>query len=93
MRDVLNGGSGSETGTLIGAIYDSAKGSSSRLSGATVTLSNGKKVTTGSDGIFRFQIAPGNYSYTVSKSGYKSGSASRSVQANTTVWGSVGLRK
>ena len=93
VRDVLNGGNGSETGTLIGAVYDSAKGSSSRLSGATVTLSNGQKVTTGSDGIFRFQIAPGTYSYTISKSGYKSGSASRSVQANATVWGSVGLSK
>ncbi|WP_372365282.1 N-acetylmuramoyl-L-alanine amidase [Candidatus Uabimicrobium sp. HlEnr_7] len=93
VRNILNGGSGNETGTLIGAVYDSAKGSSVRLSGATVTLNNGKKIVTGSDGVFRFQIKPGTYNYTISKSGYKTSSASRSVQANETTWGSVGLSK
>ena len=79
------------SGTLIGAVYDSNKGSSARLSGATITLSNGSKQTTGSDGIFRFQLSPGNYSYTVSKSGYKSNSTSRTVASGETVWGSIGL--
>ena len=79
------------TGTLMGAIYDNSKGTGYRLSGATVTLNNGKKATTGSDGIFRFEVAPGSYNYSISKSGYKSASASRSVKANETTWGSVGL--
>ncbi|WP_372365722.1 N-acetylmuramoyl-L-alanine amidase [Candidatus Uabimicrobium sp. HlEnr_7] len=79
------------TGTLIGAVYDSNKGSSARLGGATVTLSSGTKQTTGSDGIFRFQVSPGTYSYTVSKSGYKSNSSSRAVGSGETVWGSLGL--
>lgn len=79
------------TGTLIGAVYDKNQGTGSRISGAVVTLSNGQKATTGSDGIFRFDISAGNYSYTISKSGYKSGSSSKYVPANETTWGSVGI--
>ena len=88
-----NGGGGNENGTLIGAIYELSKGTSARLSGAKVTLSNGQSTTTGSDGVYRFQVKPGSYNITVSKSGFKKGYASREVTSNNTTWGSVGLNR
>lgn len=83
------------TGRLRGAIYDGARdmnASGNRLSGATVRLSNGLSVTTGSDGMYLFNVAPGNYTVTASKGGWSTVSVSRAVTANADAWGSIGLR-
>jgi N-acetyl-anhydromuramyl-L-alanine amidase AmpD len=82
------------TGTLRGTVfvYNPADPSdmSQRLGGATVTV-NGQTQTTPADGNWLFTLPPGTYTVSVSKAGYLSNTATRTVTAGATVWGSVGL--
>ena len=79
-------------GFLTGVVYRSPS-ASNRIAGARVTLSGGKTTTTDASGHFRFEVHPGTYTVTASRSGYVSGSATRQVRANQTVWAGVGLHK
>ena len=83
------------TGKVRGAIYDVAhpmSDSNNRLSGALVTLSNGAHTTTGSTGMYVFDVAPGDYTVTVSKAGWSTERAARHVSANADSWASIALR-
>lgn len=75
------------TGVLIGAIYTGGD-SSNRVAGATVTVS-GQTVTTGSNGIYQFNLAPGSYTATVTRAGFSTASVTRTVVANAQTWGSM----
>ncbi|MGV3622108.1 MAG: N-acetylmuramoyl-L-alanine amidase [Archangium sp.] len=75
------------TGVLIGAIYTGGN-PSNRVAGATVTV-NGQSVTTGSNGIYQFNLAPGSYTATASKAGFSMASVTRTVVANAQEWGSM----
>ena len=58
-------------GTLSGVVTDSSTGNP--ISGAAVTV-NGVSVSTGADGSYSIELAPGNYTVTASKDGYESSS-------------------
>ncbi len=74
-------------GTLTGAIYQ--KGDpNNRVSGAVVTAA-GKSVTTGADGLYEFNLAPGSYTATVKRTGYSSATVTRTVTAGAKIWGSM----
>lgn len=92
VRNYINGGGGSK-GTLIGVIYDAAQGTQAKISGATVKLNTGNTATTGSDGLYSFELTPGTYKIEVKKTGYQTGNASETVIEGQTVWESVGLKK
>ncbi len=82
------------TGTIQGVVFDAKDPSmKTRISGATVTLSNGKKTTTNSLGAFTFVVPAGTYKETASKTGYKTNTRSVTVIANKTIWASIGLHK
>ncbi len=77
------------TAKLIGVV---TKGTSTRVSGATVRLSNGRSTTTNASGVYTFTgLSPGTYTITATKSGVGTGSTSRSVTNGTETWGSVKL--
>ncbi|MEW5742998.1 MAG: N-acetylmuramoyl-L-alanine amidase [Myxococcota bacterium] len=82
------------TGTLRGTVfvYNPANPSdmSQRIAGATVTV-NGQSQTTPADGNWLFTLPPGTYTVSVSKAGYQNNSATRTVTAGQTIWGSVGM--
>jgi hypothetical protein len=75
------------TGVLIGAIYTGGS-TSNRVAGATVTVGS-QSVTTGTDGLYQFTLAPGSYTATVSKSGFGSNTVTRTVTAGAQTWGSM----
>lgn len=75
------------SGTLIGLIYQGGS-SANRVAGATVTVA-GQSVTTGSDGLYQFTLAPGVYTATVTKAGFGTTSVSRTVAAGAQAWGSM----
>lgn len=75
------------TGVLIGAIYTGGN-SANRVAGATVTVGS-QSVTTGTDGLYQFTLAPGSYTATVTKSGFSSTSVTRTVVAGSQTWGSM----
>ncbi len=77
------------TGVLIGAIYTGGD-TNNRVAGVTVTL-GGQSVTTGTDGLFQFTLAPGSYTATASKAGFASASVTRTVTAGAQAWGSMEL--
>ncbi len=77
----------SQNGKLTGIIYQGGS-SANRVGGAVVSV-NGQSVTTAADGLYEFQLAPGTYTVNVTKSGYSSNSAVRTVAASATVWGSM----
>ena len=82
------------TGTLRGTVfvYNPADPAdmSQRIAGATVTVGS-QAATSGSDGSWSFSLPPGTYTVTVTKAGYMTNSATRTVTAGATIWGSVGL--
>ncbi|MFO0594928.1 MAG: N-acetylmuramoyl-L-alanine amidase [Myxococcaceae bacterium] len=82
------------TGVLRGKIfaYNAADPTNMNvaITGATVTA-GGQTQTTAADGAYLFNLAPGTYTVNVTKSGYVANQVSRTVAANATVWGSVGL--
>lgn len=88
-----NGGGNDETGKLVGVIYNASEGTSSKISGAVVKLSSGHSMTTGTDGLYSFQIKVGTYQITVQKTGYQSASSSDTVKTGETTWESIGLKK
>lgn len=81
------GGGTAGNGTLIGAIYTGGA-STNRVAGATVVV-GGESVVTGADGIYRFELAPGTYTATVSKAGFGGASVTRAVTSGTQAWGSM----
>lgn len=58
-------------GVIAGTVTDASTGDP--ISGANVTA-NGVSVSTGADGSYSIELAPGNYTVTVSKDGYESSS-------------------
>ncbi len=85
---LVNGTTSTPTsGKLTGAIYQKGN-TNDRVAGAVVTVA-GKSVTTGTDGLYEFVLAPGTYTASVAKAGYSSNSVSRVVTAGTTIWGSM----
>ncbi|GAA1558498.1 S8 family serine peptidase [Kribbella lupini] len=52
------------------------------LAGVTVALPNGRKVTTDAAGNFELRVAPGNYTITLSRFGYRSTTAAAKVRAD-----------
>jgi hypothetical protein len=79
------------TGTLQGVVYigtDTAQ----RLPGATVKLNTGATATArAGDAYWSFELNPGDYTVTVSASGYTTRSRTCTVTAGGAVWCSVGL--
>lgn len=75
------------TGVLTGVIYSNGN-SANRVAGAQVTV-NGQSVTTPADGTYTFNLTPGSYTASVSKTGFGTNSVTRTVTANATVWGSM----
>lgn len=82
-----------ETGTLTGVIYHGSDNSNlaNRIEGATVKLNTGEEVVSGTNGLYSFNLTPGEYTVTASKDGFKSASVTRQVTAATTIWGSIQL--
>lgn len=82
------------TGTLRGKIFlvnpADASDMSTAVSGATVRIGT-QTFTTGADGMYLANLAPGTWEVKASKTGYQDATLSRAVTANTTTWGSVGL--
>lgn len=82
------------TGTLRGKIYAfnpaDAADMSVAITGAVVSVGS-QTVTTAADGNYLFTLPPGNYSVSVTKSGYQNNSVSRAVSSGAVTWGSVGL--
>lgn len=74
-------------GTLIGVIYQGGS-SANRVAGAVVSV-NGQTLTTGADGLYQFQLPPGSYTASVTKSGYGTASVTRAVTSGTQTWGSM----
>jgi len=75
------------TGVLLGAIYTSGN-AASRVAGAVVTVGS-QTVTTGVDGLYQFTVPAGSYTASVSKAGFGSNTATRTVVAGAQVWGSM----
>ena len=77
-------------GWIKGVVYK-APDLSARISGAKVKLNTGQTATSDSTGSWAFQVAPGSYTVTVTKAGYKTGTSSGTVAAGQDTWASVGL--
>lgn len=75
------------TGVLIGAIYTGGS-TSNRVAGATVKV-GAQTVTTGTDGVYQFNLAPGSYTATVTKSGFSTATVTRTVTSGAQAWGSM----
>lgn len=82
----------STVGTLTGVIYEGAN-TSARISGATVKVAGGATDISDSVGGYSFNLPPGTYTVTATKSGYVSASVTRTVTAGQTIWGSISLTK
>lgn len=79
-------------GVYRGSVYDARQPDFSvRLGGSTVTLSNGDRVVTNDQGEFIFNVAPGQYTATAELNGWESNFTQRTVVADATIWGSIGL--
>lgn len=83
-------GSTPAKGWLKGVVYK-APNLTARIPGAKVTLNTKHTATTDSNGYWAFQLSPGQYTATATKAGYKPNSSTRTVVANTDIWGSIGL--
>jgi hypothetical protein len=63
-----------------------------RLTGATVTCSNGEQVTVrASDAFWSFELDPGLYTFTAESAGFASASRELMVTLGDVTWGSIGL--
>lgn len=83
---------GPTLGKLRGVLYDAVKGTSARVAGATVALSDGRFTTTSSTGAFSFALKAGTYSYAATAPGFHANSLKRTVPSTGEIWGSIGLR-
>lgn len=77
------------TGVLTGAIYTGGD-LNNRVAGATVTVGS-QSLTTGTDGVYQFTLAPGSYTATASKAGFAPATVTRTVTAGAQAWGSMEL--
>lgn len=77
-------------GTLRGVVYE-APDLAKRIAGATVQVMGGPSAVADANGAWEFQLPPGTYTVTASKTGWVSASSTRTVTAGQTVWGSIGL--
>jgi N-acetyl-anhydromuramyl-L-alanine amidase AmpD len=87
MALVTGSGSTTTTGVFTGVIY-SGGNTANLVAGAQVSA-GGQTVVTAADGLFTFTLPPGSYTATVTKAGYTSNTATRTVTANATIWGSM----
>jgi hypothetical protein len=80
-------------GTLKGVIYHGSDNSNlnNRITGAIVKLSTGEEIQSGENGVYSFDLAPAQYTVTVSKSGFRAASLTREVTSGNTIWGSIEL--
>lgn len=92
VKNYISGGT-EEKGKLVGVIYDAVQGTNAKISGATVKLNTGASMTTGTDGLYSFELPSGTYQISVQKSGYQTAQSSDTVTANNTTWESMGLKK
>jgi len=77
-------------GRLLGAVYENPS-TASRIGGASVrVVGTSLSATTGSDGMWRFEVADGTYTVEASKSGYGTARHTCTVAGGDT-WCSVGL--
>ncbi len=81
-----------KTGLVRGAVYVSGN-LANRIDGAVVRVSNGMKQTTLTNGLYDFSLPVGTYTITASAPGFAPASVNRTITANTTIWGSIGLKR
>lgn len=79
-------------GTLRGLVYEGTN-TAARLSGVTVQVTGGPRVTTGTDGVYEFDLPPGNWTVTATKAGFQSQTVTRTVASGQVIWGSMGLTR
>ena len=77
-------------GFLKGVVFK-APNVADRIAGATVKLNTGPKTTSSATGFWQFELKPGKYTATATKTGWKPNSSTRTVEAGKDVWGSIGL--
>ncbi|MBI5494183.1 MAG: N-acetylmuramoyl-L-alanine amidase, partial [Deltaproteobacteria bacterium] len=80
-----------QTGTFRGVIYAGANLGENPVEGAVVRLSGGQAYTTGANGVFIFELGPGDVTATATKDGYEPATETRTVSVGATVWGSMRL--
>jgi len=81
------------TAKLQGVIF-AGTDTSARIGGATVTLSNGRAVTAGADGVYELTgLAPGDVTITARAPGFRTATVSRTLATGATNWGSIGLAR
>jgi hypothetical protein len=79
-------------GKLTGIIYEGTN-TSARLANAVVQVTGGPRVTTDATGVYEFDLPPGSWTVTATKTGYQSATVTRTVTAGATIWGSMGLTR
>lgn len=81
------------TGWYRGAVYTGSdiNDKSKRLPGATVQVEGGASMVAGAEGLFGFELKPGNYTVTATHPGYKKNSSTREVTSGADIWGSISL--
>jgi hypothetical protein len=79
------------TGRLKGVVYRGTD-PAARIAGATVRVSSGETATTDASGVYTIAaVGVGTVTISASKTGYTPRSVTRTIEANTETWGSVGL--
>ena len=89
-NELAGGGSGPTAGTLKGVLYNASLGTSFRIAGGTVALSDGRFAVSGSDGYYEFPLAAGSYALGATASGFSASSGNETVTSGD-VWESLGL--
>ncbi len=84
--------SANSLGNLKGLIYEGTD-TAARLAGATVQVTGGPRLVTGTTGVYDLDVPAGTWTITASKAGYVTQSVTRSVTAGATTWGSMGLQR
>ncbi len=79
-------------GRLTGLIYEGTN-TAARLANATVQVTGGPRVVTDAAGVYTFDLPPGSWTVTASKSGFVTQTITRTVTAGATIWGSMGLTR
>ncbi|MEW5851152.1 MAG: N-acetylmuramoyl-L-alanine amidase [Myxococcota bacterium] len=104
VRNGSGGGSSSSTSSsggtgsgmqLVGVTYDASQGTTARIAGATVTVSqNGNNVataTSSSTGFWSFDLGAGTYTISASASGFQTATRDGTVSTAGQNWASIGL--
>jgi stage II sporulation SpoD-like protein/PEGA domain-containing protein len=81
---------GPASGTIKGVVYRNPD-MEDRIAGASVTLVGGPTVNYDGETAWEFVVEPGTYTIQAQAPGYQPGQTERTVAANETVWGSIGL--